>query len=71
MKYKDLENEWSKYLFQFILDHPDKEWEETELKLQPIISALSGGQIWVILDCGVGNPEFGMIEISKEVETPR
>ena len=25
--------------------HPDKEWEETELKLQPIISALSGGQI--------------------------
>ena len=25
--------------------HPDTEWEETELKLQPIISALSGGQI--------------------------
>ncbi len=25
--------------------HPSKEWEETELKLQPIISALSGGQI--------------------------
>ena len=25
--------------------HPEKEWEETELKLQPIISALSGGQI--------------------------
>jgi menaquinone-specific isochorismate synthase len=25
--------------------HPDKEWDETELKLQPIISALSGGQI--------------------------
>ena len=25
--------------------HPDKEWEETELKLRPIISALSGGQI--------------------------
>ena len=25
--------------------HPRKEWEETELKLQPIISALSGGQI--------------------------
>ena len=25
--------------------HPIKEWEETELKLQPIISALSGGQI--------------------------
>ena len=24
--------------------HPSKEWEETELKLQPIISALSGGQ---------------------------
>ncbi len=24
---------------------PDKEWNETELKLQPIISALSGGQI--------------------------
>ena len=24
---------------------PDKEWHETELKLQPIISALSGGQI--------------------------
>ena len=25
--------------------HPETEWEETELKLQPIISALSGGQI--------------------------
>ena len=25
--------------------HPNTEWEETELKLQPIISALSGGQI--------------------------
>ena len=25
--------------------HPKTEWEETELKLQPIISALSGGQI--------------------------
>ena len=25
--------------------HPDTEWDETELKLQPIISALSGGQI--------------------------
>ena len=25
--------------------HPDTEWEETELKLEPIISALSGGQI--------------------------
>ena len=25
--------------------HPTTEWEETELKLQPIISALSGGQI--------------------------
>ena len=25
--------------------HPDTEWDETELKLQPILSALSGGQI--------------------------
>ena len=25
--------------------HPDTEWNETELKLQPILSALSGGQI--------------------------
>ena len=25
--------------------HPDTEWEETEMKLEPIISALSGGQI--------------------------
>ena len=25
--------------------HPDNEWDETELKLQPILSALSGGQI--------------------------
>ena len=25
--------------------HPQKEWDETELKLQPILSALSGGQI--------------------------
>ena len=25
--------------------HPDKEWDETNLKLEPIISALSGGQI--------------------------
>ena len=25
--------------------HPDREWDETELKLQPILSALSGGQI--------------------------
>ena len=26
MKYKDLENEWSQQWFQFILDHPDKDW---------------------------------------------
>ena len=28
-----------------IAEHPDNEWDETELKLQPILSALSGGQI--------------------------
>ena len=27
MKYKDLENEWSRRWFQSILDHPDKEWD--------------------------------------------
>ena len=27
MKYKDLENEWSQYWFQFILDNPDKDWD--------------------------------------------
>ena len=31
MKYSDLENEWSKYLFQFILDHPDKDWDWVEI----------------------------------------
>ena len=25
--------------------HPDKEWDETNLKMEPIISALSGGQV--------------------------
>ena len=25
--------------------HPDTEWKETEMKLEPILSALSGGQI--------------------------
>ena len=27
MKYKDLENEWSRKWFQFIKDNPDKEWD--------------------------------------------
>ena len=26
MKYSDLESEWSRHWFQFILDNPDKDW---------------------------------------------
>jgi hypothetical protein len=27
MKYKDIEEKWSYYWFQFILNQPDKDWD--------------------------------------------
>ena len=38
MKYKDLENEWSQYWFQFILDNLDKPWVWKELSYNPNIT---------------------------------
>ena len=38
MKYKDLENEWYYYWFQFILDNPDKPWDWMWLSCNPNIT---------------------------------
>ena len=37
MKYKELDKEWSNHWFQFILDHPDKDWDWYDLS-KPNIS---------------------------------
>jgi|SaaInlStandDraft_5_1057022.scaffolds.fasta_scaffold457290_1 hypothetical protein len=38
MKYKDLETEWSLRWFQFIKDHPDKDWDWRMVSCNPNIT---------------------------------
>jgi len=54
MKYKDLENEWLRKWFQFILDNPDKPWDWMWLSYNPNVT-------WEIVQ---NNPEYKLAQRS-------
>ena len=59
MKYKDLENEWSQYWFQFILDNLDKPWDWRLLSCNPNIT-------WDIIEANSDKPwDWNFIGKSK------
>ena len=54
MKYRDIENEWLRKWFQFILDNPDKDWHWFYLSENPNVT-------WEIVQ---NNPEYKLAQRS-------
>jgi len=54
MKYRDIENEWLREWFQFILDNPDKPWDWMWLSYNPNVT-------WEIVQ---NNPEYKLAQRS-------